>query len=75
MANTHIRVNSNYYEKVKTFQYLGSLLATQNSIHEEIEYRLKQKLIIYSVQTLRTSRLLSTNLEIKLKLTQNKINK
>ena len=37
MANEHIMVNSNSYEKVKTFKYLGSLLTYQNSIHEEIK--------------------------------------
>ena len=40
MANEHIVVG-NSYEKVKTFKYLGSLLANQNSIHEETKCRLK----------------------------------
>ena len=36
IANEHIRIGSNYYEKVKTFNYLGSLATNQNSIQEEI---------------------------------------
>jgi hypothetical protein len=37
----HIRVDSNYYGKVKTFKCLGSLLTNQNSIHEQIKCRIK----------------------------------
>ena len=40
-ANAHINVGSNSYEKVKTFKYLGSLLTNQNSIQEEIKFRLR----------------------------------
>jgi len=32
IANEHIKIGSNYYEKVKSFKYLGSLLTNQNSI-------------------------------------------
>ena len=32
IANAHIKIGSNSYEKVKTFQYLGSLLKNRNSI-------------------------------------------
>ena len=41
IANAHIKIGSNSYEKVKTFKYLGSLLTNQNSIQEEIKCRLK----------------------------------
>ena len=41
MANEHIKVGSNFYENVKTFKYVGSLLTNQNFIHEEIKSRLK----------------------------------
>ena len=41
IANEHIRIDSNSYEKVKTFKYLSSLLINQNSIQEEIKCRLK----------------------------------
>ena len=41
IKNEHIRIGSSSYEKVKIFKYLGSLLADQNSIQEEIKCRLK----------------------------------
>ena len=41
MANEHMTVGSNSYEKVKIFKYFGSLLISQNSIHEEVKCRLK----------------------------------
>ena len=31
IANAHIKIGSNSYEKVETFKYLGSLLTNQNS--------------------------------------------
>ena len=37
IANAHIKIGSNSYEKVKTFKYLGSLLTNQNSFQEEIK--------------------------------------
>ena len=56
IANEHIKIDSNSYEKVKTFKYLGSLLANQNSIQEEIKCRLKAgNSCYYSVQTLLSS--------------------
>ena len=39
VANEHIRIGSNSYEKVKTFKCLSSLLINQNYIHEEIKCR------------------------------------
>ena len=65
IANEHIKIGSNSYEKVKTFKYLGSLLTNQNSIQKEIQCRLKAG-NYYSVQILLSSRLLSTNLKIKI---------
>jgi hypothetical protein len=41
IANAHIKIGSNSYEKVKAFKYLRSLLTNQNSIQEEIKCRLK----------------------------------
>ena len=35
IANRHIKIGSNSYEKVKTFKYLGLLLTNWNSIQEE----------------------------------------
>ena len=63
IANVHIKIGSNSYEKVKTFKYLGTLLRNQNYIQEEIKCRLKAG---NSVQTLLSSRLLSKNLKIKI---------
>ena len=53
MTNEHIRIDSNSYEKVKTFKYLGSLVTNQNFIQEEIKCRLKAgNSCHYSVQVL-----------------------
>ena len=60
IANEHINISSNSYEKVKTFKYLCSLLTNKNSNKEEIKCRLKAgNSCYYSVQTLLPSRLLS----------------
>ena len=67
IANAHIKIGSNSYEKVKTFKYLDSLLTNQNSIQEEIKRRLKVgKSCYYSVQTLLSSKLVPKNLKIKI---------
>jgi hypothetical protein len=67
MANEHITVGSNSYEKEKTYKYLGPLLINQNYIHEEIKCRLTVgNPCYYSVQTLLSSRLFSKNLEMKI---------
>jgi hypothetical protein len=39
MANEHIAVSSNSYEKLKIFKYLGSSLVNRNSIHDGIKCR------------------------------------
>ena len=52
IANAHIKIGGNPYEKVKTFKYLGSLLTNQNSTQDEIKCRLKAgNSGYYSVQT------------------------
>jgi hypothetical protein len=67
IANAHINIGSNSYEKVITFKYLGSLLTNQNSIQEEIKCRLKAgNSRYYSGLTLLSSRLLSENFKIKI---------
>ena len=67
IAIEHIRIDSNYYEKTKSFKYLGSLVTNQNSIRYEINYSpIAGNSCYYSVQTLLSSRLLSKNLKIKL---------
>ena len=56
IANEHIRIGSNSYDKVKTFKCVGSLLTNRNSIHPEIKCRLKAgNSYYYSVQTLEFS--------------------
>ena len=66
-TNENIMIGDNSYEKVKTFQYLGSLVTNQNSIHDKIKCRLKAgNSCYYSVQTLLSSRLLSENFKIKI---------
>ena len=37
IANEHVWIGNNFYEKVKTFKYLGSLVKNQNSIQEKIK--------------------------------------
>ena len=67
IANAHIKIGSNSYEKVKIFKYLGSLFTNQNYIQEKIKCRLKAGYsCYYSVQTLLSSRVLSKNLKIKI---------
>ena len=68
MANDHhITTDSNSYEKVKTFKYLGSLLIIQNSIHKEIKCRPKAgNSSYYSVQTFLSSWLLFKNFKNKI---------
>jgi hypothetical protein len=67
MANEHVRVDSNSCQKVKTFNYVGSLLTNQNFIHEEIKCRHKVgNSCYYSVQTLLSSKPPSKNLKIKI---------
>jgi hypothetical protein len=51
IANEHIKIDTNSYEKVKTFKYFGSLLTNQNSIQEGIRRRLKaENSCYYSVK-------------------------
>jgi hypothetical protein len=68
ITNEHIRIGINSYEKVKTHKYLRSLETNQNTIHEEVKFRLKAgNSCCSSVQTLLSSRILSKNLKIKIK--------
>ena len=53
IVNAHMKVGSNCYEKVKTFEYLDYLLTNQNSVQEEIKCRLKGgNSCYYSVRTI-----------------------
>ena len=67
MANEHITIHSNSYEKVKILKYQGYLLSNQNSTQEKIKYRLKAgNSCYYSVHTRLSSRLLSKKLQFKM---------
>ena len=58
-TNEHIKISSKSYEKMTTYKYLGSLVTNQNSIQEEIKYKLKAgNSCYYRVQTLFRSQLL-----------------
>jgi hypothetical protein len=58
--NHNINIDSKSFERVEDFKYLGTTLTNRNSIHEEINSRLKSWNACYrSVQHLRSSRLLS----------------
>jgi len=62
-----MKTDNSSIERVEEFKYLGTTLANQNSIQEEIKSRLKSgNACYYSVQNLLSSRLLSKNLKIKM---------
>ena len=68
MANEHVRLGSNFYEKAaKGFKYLGSLVTDQNSIQGEIKCSPKAGNSCYfSVQIDLSSRLPSKILKIRI---------
>ena len=54
MANAHIKIGSNSYEKVKTFKYLVSLVTNQNSIQgESVDLKQEIHVIIQSKHSCR----------------------
>jgi hypothetical protein len=62
-----VRVDNSTFERVEEFKYLGTTLANQNYIAEEIKSRFRPGNACYhSVQNILSSRLLSTNLKIKI---------
>jgi len=62
----HTKMDNDSFERVEEFDYLGTTLANQNSIQEEIKSRLKSgNACHHSLQNLLSSRLLSKNLNIK----------
>ena len=62
-----MKSDSSTFERVEYFKYLGKILTNQNSIHEEIKYRLMSgNACYYSVQNRLFSGLLSENINIKI---------
>ena len=53
IANEHIKIGNNSYEKVKTFKHLGALVTNQNSFEEEITTDLMQEIfqLLFSPNT------------------------
>jgi hypothetical protein len=61
-----MKIDNSYIERVEEFKYWGTTLTNQNSIQAKIKSRLKLgNAFYYSVQNILSSRLLSTNLKIK----------
>jgi hypothetical protein len=61
----NIKIDNKSFEMAEQFRYLGTKLTNQNSIQEEIKYRLKsQNSCYHSVQHLLSSSLLSNNIKI-----------
>ena len=62
-----MRIDSNTFERVEVFKYLGTYLTNQNCIAEEIKSRLMSGNACYHpVQNLLSSSLLSKKLKIKI---------
>jgi hypothetical protein len=62
-----IKTANRSFEDVAKFEYIGTSLTDQNYMHEEIKSRLNLGNACYcSVQSLLSSRLLSTNLKVKI---------
>jgi len=62
-----MKMDNSPIERVEEFKYLGTTLASQNSIQEEIKSRLKLgNACYYAVQNLLSSSLLSRTLKIKI---------
>ena len=65
--NHSVKTDSNSFEGVEEFKYLGTTLTNQNFIQVEVRSRLKLGNACYhSVQRLLSSRLSSKNLKIKI---------
>jgi hypothetical protein len=62
-----MKIDNSSFERVEEFKYYGTHLTNQNSIQEEIKFRLQRGDACYhSVQNVLCSSLLSNNLKIKI---------
>jgi hypothetical protein len=62
--NQDMKIAIRSFGNASKFRYLGTTVTNQNFIHEEINRRMNSRNTCYnSVQNLRSSRLLSKNLE------------
>jgi hypothetical protein len=62
-----VKIDNSSIERVEEFKYLGTTLTDQNSVQKEIMSRLNLGNACYhSVQNVLSSRLLSTNLKMKI---------
>jgi len=64
--NQNTQINKKSFARVQQFKYLETTLTNRNSIHEEINSRLKSRNASYhSVQNILSNTLLSKNIKIK----------
>jgi hypothetical protein len=62
-----VKIAHKFFEDVENLKYLRTTLTDQNHRHEEIKSRLNSGNVCYhSVQSLRSSRVLSRNLKVKM---------
>jgi hypothetical protein len=65
--SNNIKIDNSSFERMEEFEYLGTTLINQNSVHEKINSSLKSGNACYhSVQNLASSRLLSKDTKIKM---------
>jgi len=68
--NHNMRIDSQSFERVEQFKYLGTTLINQNSMQEEIKSRFKSEIAGYhSVQNILSS-LLSKNMKERIRYTE-----
>jgi hypothetical protein len=67
--NREIKIGNKSFETVSQFKYLGTTVTNQSLIQEEIKRRLNSGIACYhSVQNLLSSRLLSKNVKVKIRI-------